>query len=70
MINDKLQKKLEELKDMGINEAMDFKQVVINSLLDNPTKFYVFDRIDERLKAIGTDADVFVAFDEEIDSDR
>lgn len=52
MLTEKLEKKLKQLPKMGAREASDFKAKVINSLLDNPTKFYVIEKIDNRLKSL------------------
>lgn len=50
MLNNYLQKKVNSLQEMGLKECENFKQEVINSLLDNPTKFYLYDIIDKRIK--------------------
>lgn len=52
MLNVMLQKKVKKLESMGIYEAMSFKDEVIASLLDNPTKFYLYDLIDARVKSL------------------
>lgn len=50
ILSKNLQTRVDHLEKMGKKECEDFKQEVINSLLDNPTKFYLYDLIDARIK--------------------
>ena len=48
-LNDTAKKKLKKLERAGLMEWQAFKAEVINSNLENPTKFYLYDIIDKRI---------------------
>lgn len=50
MLNDETKKKIEKLPTMGLRECEAFKAQVVNSTVENPTKFYLYDLIDARIK--------------------
>lgn len=52
MTHEFLDAKKREIDAMGAREVEEYRQKVINSLADNPTKFFLYDLIDERLSAI------------------
>ena len=60
MLNKYLQKKVNKLSKMGLKECEDFKQEVINSLVDNPTKFYLYGIIDARMKNLSKEEAMIV----------
>lgn len=60
-----LKKKLDNLQAMGFMEATDFKASVIASTLDNQTKFYAIDLIDERLNDLSI-GDAMAVYDEDV----
>ena len=59
-----LKKKLDGLRDMGLYEATEFKKSVIVSMLDDKTKFYTIDLIDERLRSLDTGSAKAIGDDE------
>ena len=52
MTNEWIEEKKAKISKMGFWELMDYKEEIINSLAENPTKFFLYDLIDERLIAL------------------
>ena len=50
MLSDATKKRVEQLKTMGLLECEAFKAEVVNSTVEDPTKFFLYDLIDERIK--------------------
>ncbi len=42
----------DKISNMGLFEAKAYKQVVINSLADNHTKFFLYDLLDSRIASL------------------
>lgn len=55
MLNTLLKKRVKELERMSLREAESFRDDVIASLLDNPTRFYLYDLISKRIKNLSQD---------------
>lgn len=55
MLNAVLKKRVKELERMSLREAESFRDDVIASLLDNPTRFYLYDLISKRIKNLSQD---------------
>ena len=47
-----LNQQQEKIDSMGLMELLDYKQTVINSVVENNIKFFLYDIIDERLLAL------------------
>jgi len=58
-----IEEKIAKVSKMGFDELMDYKEEVISSLVDNPTKFFLYDIIDERLIALDAQS-AAVAYDD------
>jgi hypothetical protein len=67
MINHNLQSKIDAIPAMGLNELELFKMQTANSLLDNQTKGYVYDKIDAHLAVLKSN--VLIESSEGIDFD-
>lgn len=52
MLNAMLKKRVKELERMSLREAEMFRDDVIASLLDNPTRFYLYDLIAQRIRSL------------------
>lgn len=52
MTNEWIEEKKAKISKMDFWELMDYKEEVISSLAENPTKFFLYDLIDERLVAL------------------
>ena len=52
MTTEWLNKKQEEINKMGLFELQDYKATVVNSLLENPSKFFLYDLIDARMASL------------------
>lgn len=55
MLNAVLKKRVKELERMSLREAESFRDDVFTSLLDNPTRFYLYDLIAQRIKNLSQD---------------
>lgn len=63
-----LKQKLDNLNNMGFMETESLKSDVIASTLDNQTKFYAIDLIDNRLSSLNI-FDAIAVYDEDIGID-
>ena len=52
MTTEWLNKKQEEINTMGLFELQGYKATVVNSLLENPSKFFLYDLIDTRMASL------------------
>lgn len=56
MTNEWIEEKQAKISKMGFYELMGYKEEIISSLAENPTKFFLYDLIDERLLALDAEA--------------
>ena len=47
--------RVKKISKMGFYELMDYKEDIIASQVENPTKFFLYDIIDERLLALNAE---------------
>ena len=52
MLNDETKKKIEKLPTMGFRECEAFKAQIVNSIAENPSKFFLYDLIDARMASL------------------
>jgi hypothetical protein len=55
--------KVEKISKMGFYELMDYKEDIIASQVENPTKFFLYDIIDERLRALDAEGATVICDD-------
>ena len=63
MTNEWIEEKQAKISKMGVYELQDYRDDVIASCLENPSKFFLYDLIDERLMALDAAA-ASVVYDE------
>lgn len=52
MTNEWIEEKQAKISKMGFYELQDYRDDVVSSCLENPSKFFLYDLIDERLMAL------------------
>lgn len=67
MISEESVKTKAKILKMGVCELMDYKQKIINSLLENSIKFSLYDLIDQRLAALNINGAVVLCDDSDFD---
>jgi hypothetical protein len=55
--------KVKKISKMGFYELMDYKEDIIASQVENPTKFFLYDIIDERLLALDAEGAAVICDD-------
>lgn len=55
MLNSLLKKRVKELETMSLSQAESFRDNVAVSLLGNPTRFYLYDLINKRIRNLSQD---------------
>ena len=63
MTNEWKEDKVKKISKMGFYELQDYRDEVIASCLENPSKFFLYDLIDERLMALDAEAATVVCDD-------